>query len=203
MNKLDFNKIMIERLSGFEEKPRLLLHSCCAPCSSHCLSVLTPLAKVSVLYFNPNIYPVEEYEKRKSEQKRLIESAFPEVELLDADYDHDAFLRAAAGLEEEREGGARCEKCFRLRLERAAREAKAGGFDLFATTLTVSPHKNAPLINAIGLEEGEKAGVEFLPSDFKKRDGYLHSVRLSEKYALYRQNYCGCEFSLDIDNKKL
>ena len=203
MNKLDFNKIMIERLSGFEEKPRLLLHSCCAPCSSHCLSVLAPLAKVSVLYFNPNIYPREEYEKRKSEQKRLIESAFPEVELLDADYDHDAFLRAAAGLEEEREGGARCEKCFRLRLERAAREAKAGGFDLFATTLTVSPHKNAPLINAIGLEEGEKAGVEFLPSDFKKRDGYLHSVRLSEKYALYRQNYCGCEFSLDIDNKKL
>ena len=203
MNKLDFNKIMIERLSGFEEKPRLLLHSCCAPCSSHCLSVLAPLAKVSVLYFNPNIYPREEYEKRKSEQKRLIESAFPEVELLDADYDHDAFLRAAAGLEEEREGGARCEKCFRLRLERAAREAKAGGFDLFATTLTVSPHKNAPLINAIGLEEGEKAGAEFLPSDFKKRDGYLHSVRLSEKYALYRQNYCGCEFSLDIDNKKL
>ena len=194
---------MIERLSGFEEKPRLLLHSCCAPCSSHCLSVLAPLAKVSVLYFNPNIYPREEYEKRKSEQKRLIESAFPEVELLDADYDHDAFLRAAAGLEEEREGGARCEKCFRLRLERAAREAKAGGFDLFATTLTVSPHKNAPLINAIGLEEGEKAGAEFLPSDFKKRDGYLHSVRLSEKYALYRQNYCGCEFSLDIDNKKL
>ena len=194
---------MIERLSGFEEKPRLLLHSCCAPCSSHCLSVLAPLAKVSVLYFNPNIYPREEYEKRKSEQKRLIESAFPEVELLDADYDHDAFLRAAAGLEEEREGGARCEKCFRLRLERAAREAKAGGFDLFATTLTVSPHKNAPLINAIGLEEGEKAGVEFLPSDFKKRDGYLHSVRLSEKYALYRQNYCGCEFSLDIDNKRL
>ncbi len=194
---------MIERLSGFEEKPRLLLHSCCAPCSSHCLSVLTPLAKVSVLYFNPNIYPREEYEKRKSEQKRLIESAFPEVELLDADYDHDAFLRAAAGLEEEREGGARCEKCFRLRLERAAREAKAGGFDLFATTLTVSPHKNAPLINAIGLKEGEKAGAEFLPSDFKKRDGYLHSVRLSEKYALYRQNYCGCEFSLDIDNKRL
>lgn len=194
---------MIERLSGFEEKPRLLLHSCCAPCSSHCLSVLTPLAKVSVLYFNPNIYPREEYEKRKSEQKRLIESAFPEVELLDADYDHDAFLRAAAGLEEEREGGARCEKCFRLRLERAAREAKAGDFDLFATTLTVSPHKNAPLINAIGLEEGEKAGVEFLPSDFKKRDGYLHSIRLSEKYALYRQNYCGCEFSLDIDNKRL
>lgn len=203
MNKLDFNKIMIERLSGFEEKPRLLLHSCCAPCSSHCLSVLAPLAKVSVLYFNPNIYPREEYEKRKSEQKRLIESAFPEAELLDADYDHDAFLRAAAGLEGEREGGARCEKCFRLRLERAAREAKAGGFDLFATTLTVSPHKNAPLINAIGLEEGEKAGVEFLPSDFKKRDGYLHSVRLSEKYALYRQNYCGCEFSLDIDNKRL
>lgn len=182
----------------------VLLHSCCAPCSSAIVEcMLANGIRPTVFYCNPNIYPREEYEKRKSEQKRLIESAFPEAELLDADYDHDAFLRAAAGLEGEREGGARCEKCFRLRLERAAREAKAGGFDLFATTLTVSPHKNAPLINAIGLEEGEKAGVEFLPSDFKKRDGYLHSVRLSEKYALYRQNYCGCEFSLDIDNKKL
>ena len=193
--KEDFNKLMLQRLGGADEAPRLLLHSCCAPCSSHCLSVLVPLAKVTIFYFNPNIYPYEEYLKRKSEQIRLLKQAYPQAEFLDCDYDHNLFLRVAKGLEEEKEGGARCSKCFELRLTAAARAAKAGGFDMFATTLTVSPHKNAPLINAVGRAVGEREGVEFLPSDFKKQDGYLHSIRLSQEFSLYRQNYCGCEFA--------
>ena len=198
--KTDYNKLMLERLSAAQTPPSLLLHSCCAPCSSHCLSVLTPLAKVTVLYFNPNIFPAEEYEKRKSEQMRFIKEAYPQVKVCDCDYDHALFLAAVKGLEGEKEGGARCTECFRLRLTAAARAAKTLGCDMFATTLTVSPHKNAPLINEIGREIQAREGVEFLPSDFKKKEGYKHSILLSRRYSLYRQNYCGCEFSLAKDN---
>lgn len=198
--KTDYNKLMLERLSAAQTPPSLLLHSCCAPCSSHCLSVLAPLAKVTVLYFNPNIFPVEEYEKRKSEQMRFIKEAYPQVKVCDCDYDHTLFLAAVKGLEGEKEGGARCTECFRLRLTAAAQAAKTLGCDMFATTLTVSPHKNAPLINEIGREIQAREGVEFLPSDFKKKEGYKHSILLSRRYSLYRQNYCGCEFSLAKDN---
>lgn len=198
--KPDYNKLMLERLSAAQTPPSLLLHSCCAPCSSHCLSVLAPLAKVTVLYFNPNIFPVEEYEKRKSEQMRFIKEAYPQVKVCDCDYDHTLFLAAVKGLEGEKEGGARCTECFRLRLTAAAQAAKTLGCDMFATTLTVSPHKNAPLINEIGREIQAREGVEFLPSDFKKKEGYKHSILLSRRYSLYRQNYCGCEFSLAKDN---
>ena len=198
--KTDYNKLMLERLSAAQTPPSLLLHSCCAPCSSHCLSVLAPLAKVTVLYFNPNIFPVEEYEKRKSEQMRFIKEAYPQVKVCDCDYDHTLFLAAVKGLEGEKEGGARCTECFRLRLTAAARAAKTLGCDMFATTLTVSPHKNASLINEIGREIQAREGVEFLPSDFKKKEGYKHSILLSRRYSLYRQNYCGCEFSLAKDN---
>lgn len=198
--KTDYNKLMLERLSAAQTPPSLLLHSCCAPCSSHCLSVLAPLAKVTVLYFNPNIFPVEEYEKRKSEQMRFIKEAYPQVKVCDCDYDHTLFLAAVKGLEGEKEGGARCTECFRLRLTAAARAAKTLGCDMFATTLTVSPHKNALLINETGREIQAREGVEFLPSDFKKKEGYKHSILLSRRYSLYRQNYCGCEFSLAKDN---
>lgn len=198
--KTDYNKLMLERLSAAQTPPSLLLHSCCAPCSSHCLSVLAPLAKVTVLYFNPNIFPAEEYEKRKSEQMRFIKEAYPQVKVCDCDYDHTLFLAAVKGLEGEKEGGARCTECFRLRLTAAARAAKTLGCDMFATTLTVSPHKNAPLINETGREIQAREGVEFLPSDFKKKEGYKHSILLSRRYSLYRQNYCGCEFSLAKDN---
>ena len=198
--KTDYNKLMLERLSAAQTPPSLLLHSCCAPCSSHCLSVLAPLAKVTVLYFNPNIFPAEEYEKRKSEQMRFIKEAYPQVKVCDCDYDHTLFLAAVKGLEGEKEGGARCTECFRLRLTAAARAAKTLGCDMFATTLTVSPHKNASLINEIGREIQAREGVEFLPSDFKKKEGYKHSILLSRRYSLYRQNYCGCEFSLAKDN---
>ncbi len=198
--KTDYNKLMLERLSAAQTPPSLLLHSCCAPCSSHCLSVLASLAKVTVLYFNPNIFPAEEYEKRKSEQMRFIKEAYPQVKVCDCDYDHALFLAAVKGLEGEKEGGARCTECFRLRLTAAARAAKTLGCDMFATTLTVSPHKNAPLINETGREIQAREGVEFLPSDFKKKEGYKHSILLSRRYSLYRQNYCGCEFSLAKDN---
>ena len=198
--KTDYNKLMLERLSAAQTPPSLLLHSCCAPCSSHCLSVLAPLAKVTVLYFNPNIFPAEEYEKRKSEQMRFIKEAYPQVKVCDCDYDHTLFLAAVKGLEGEKEGGARCTECFRLRLTAAARAAKTLGCDMFATTLTVSPHKNASLINETGREIQAREGVEFLPSDFKKKEGYKHSILLSRRYSLYRQNYCGCEFSLAKDN---
>ena len=193
MNAVNYDKLMQEELKGARDK-RLLLHSCCAPCSSHCLSELSPQIGVTVLYYNPNLDCAEEYEKRKREQIRFLRETGL-ADFLDCDYAPEEYLAAVRGLEEEKEGGARCAVCFRLRLERTAREAKARGFDYFATTLTVSPLKNAKLINTIGFAVAEEVGVKYLPSDFKKRGGYLHSVRLSEKYGLYRQDYCGCAFS--------
>ena len=193
MNAVNYDKLMQEELKGARDK-RLLLHSCCAPCSSHCLSELSPQIGVTVLYYNPNLDCAEEYEKRKREQLRFLRETGL-ADFLDCDYAPEEYLFSVRGLEEEKEGGARCAVCFRLRLERTAREAKARGFDYFATTLTVSPLKNAKLINTIGFAVAEEVGVKYLPSDFKKRGGYLHSVRLSEKYGLYRQDYCGCAFS--------
>lgn len=178
--------------------PSLLLHSCCAPCSSYVLEYLTKYFKVTVFYYNPNIYPSAEFEKRRDEQARLIRAAdYPNpVELIVPEYDQQEFYSAAASYENEREGGLRCSQCFALRLSRTAKEAKALGFDMFSTTLTVSPHKNAQIINPIGLEIGEKIGIPFLVSDFKKRNGYKRSIELSEKYGLYRQNWCGCRFAM-------
>ena len=193
MNAVNYDKLMQEELRGARDK-RLLLHSCCAPCSSHCLSELSPQIGVTVLYYNPNLDCAGEYEKRKREQLRFLRETGL-ADFLDCDYAPEDYLAAVRGLEEEKEGGARCAVCFRLRLDRTAREAKARGFDYFATTLTVSPLKNAKLINTIGFAVAEEVGVKYLPSDFKKRGGYLHSVRLSEKYGLYRQDYCGCAFS--------
>ena len=200
MNAVNYDKLMQEELKGAQDK-RLLLHSCCAPCSSHCLSELSPQIGVTVLYYNPNLDCAEEYEKRKREQLRFLRETGL-ADFLDCDYAPEDYLFSVRGLEEEKEGGARCAVCFRLRLERTAREAKARGFDYFATTLTVSPLKNAKLINTIGFAVAEEVGVKYLPSDFKKRGGYLHSVRLSEEYGLYRQDYCGCAFSKAEREKK-
>lgn len=193
MNAVNYDKLMQEELKGARDK-RLLLHSCCAPCSSHCLSELSLQIGVTVLYYNPNLDCAGEYEKRKREQLRFLRETGL-ADFLDCDYAPEEYLAAVRGLEEEKEGGARCAVCFRLRLDRTAREAKARGFDYFATTLTVSPLKNAKLINTIGFAVAEEVGVKYLPSDFKKRGGYLHSVKLSEEYGLYRQDYCGCAFS--------
>jgi len=174
-------------------RPTLLLHSCCGPCSSYVLEYLTRHFDVTVLFYGPNIQPEAEYEKRLHFQKAVLDR-FP-ARLLDCGYDGAAFEQIARGLEAEPEGGARCTACFLLRLEETARRAAAGGFDFFCTTLTVSPHKDAERINRIGQAMGERYGVRWLPSDFKKRGGYLRSIQLAKEFELYRQDWCGCRFS--------
>ena len=176
-----------------DSRPKLLLHSCCAPCSSYVISYLAQAFNVTVFYYNPNISPREEYEKRKAEQLRLIQTLG--VNFLDCEYEGEAFTLAAQGLENEPERGARCTKCFALRLQKTAQAAKDGGFPWFCTTLSVSPLKSAPLLNQIGQEMGKEYGTNFLPSDFKKKGGYLQSIELSRAHGLYRQDYCGCAFS--------
>ena len=175
-------------------RPRILLQSCCGPCSSYVLEYLTQFFDVTILFYNPNIYPPEEYEKRLSEQRRLLSLAEfgSRVGIAEVEYDPEAFTRCAQGLESEREGGARCERCFELRLARTALMASEDGFDYFGSTLTVSPHKNAALINAVGERLAAQSGVKWLPSDCKKREGYKQSVELSKQFDLYRQDYCGC-----------
>jgi predicted adenine nucleotide alpha hydrolase (AANH) superfamily ATPase len=181
----------IARLAG--EKKRLLLHSCCAPCSTRALELLADAFQLTVYYYNPNIEPRAEYEHRLSEQARLLSAKG--IALAEGEWDPAPFLAAARGMEGEPEGGARCFLCYETRLSGAARYAKENGFDYFATTLTVSPHKNAQKLNEIGFRLGEEVGVAFLPTDFKKRGGYQRSVELSREYGLYRQDYCGCRYS--------
>jgi len=178
-------------------KPRLLLHSCCGPCSSYVLKYLEPYFNLTVYYYNPSIFPREEYLHRKAEQKRLIEAmnaAGCAISFAEGDYRHEDYLQLIKGLEAEPEGGERCHLCYRQRLLGAVKYAKAGGFDWYCTTLTVSPYKNAALLNELGRQLGEEYGVPFLPSDFKKKDGCKQSIALSKQYGLYRQDYCGCEF---------
>ena len=175
------------------QKPALLLQSCCGPCSSYVLEYLTQHFDVTVLYYNPNIQPEAEYEKRLFYQREVLKHI--PAKLIECTYDGAAFEKIAAGYEGEPEGGARCTRCFLLRLEETAKRAKAGGFDFFCTTLTVSPHKDAERINRIGGELGEKYGVRWLPSDFKKRNGYLRSIQLAKEFELYRQDWCGCGYS--------
>ena len=180
--------------------PRLLLHSCCAPCSSHVISVLSADYSLTVFYFNPNIYPFGEYEKRKNQQLKLLTSARYDnpVSFIDGDYNREQFTSAVKGLEQAAEGGARCRVCFTLRLSETARTAKLSGFDIMATTLSVSPRKDAAAINEIGSECAKQQGIAWLSADFKKDGGWQNSVALSKRYGLYRQRYCGCEHSLRI-----
>ena len=180
------------------KRPRLLLHSCCGPCSSSVLELLTKTFDVTLLWYNPNLYPQEEFDRRFAAQLELIEKMglAEEVSVLAESRKHGDFLARAKGLENEPEGGARCTECFRLRLVECAKLAKQYGFDCFCTTLTLSRHKDAVRINALGEEIGKAFGVKWLPSDFKKRGGELRSQQLSEQHGIYRQNYCGCEFSL-------
>ncbi|MBQ8227449.1 MAG: epoxyqueuosine reductase QueH [Clostridia bacterium] len=201
MEKQNYQKLMEEQIASLDGVPTLLLQSCCGPCSSYVLEVLAQYFNVTVLYYNPNIYPEEEYNKRLSEQIKIINS-MPlknKVELMPCDYDEQEFLDIAKGFESEREGGARCKECFVLRLGKTAALAKEKGFDFFTTTLTVSPHKNAQLLNQIGKELEEKYGVKYLFADFKKKEGYKRSIQLSKEYDLYRQEYCGCRFSLKVE----
>lgn len=180
----------------------VLLHSCCAPCSSACIERLCDRCDITVYYYNPNIGEEAEYLKRKEEQIRLINAYNSEkkgkyeIKILDADYDPESFTAMAKGMEDCPERGPRCHKCYELRMRRTAEAAlEAGGFDLFATTLTLSPLKDSEAINRIGFKIEEETGMKYLPSDFKKRNGYLRSIELSKEYDLYRQNYCGCIYS--------
>ena len=185
----------ISALSG--KRPKLLLHACCAPCSSYVLEYLSSHFDITVFFFNPNISPESEYEFRKNELLRLI-NEMPlsnTVNVMFGRYDPNEFYEMARGLEELNEGGERCRRCYRLRLSECARVAKENGFDYFTTTLSISPYKNAEWLNTIGSEEGKNAGIEYLFSDFKKKNGYKRSCELSAEYSLYRQDYCGCEFS--------
>ena len=180
-------------IKSLNYKPSLLLHSCCGPCSTEVLTYLAPYFNITVLYYNPNIEPFEEYLIRKNEQIRFInEFKHDNIKFLDCDYENEVFHENIKGLENEREGKARCPVCFRVRLDYTARKAKELNFEYFGTTLTVSPHKNSKQINILGGIIGDKYNVKYLFSDFKKKDGYKKSVELAKKYNLYRQDYCGC-----------
>ncbi len=187
---------LIAGLNG--RRPRLLLHSCCGPCSSSVLEYLTEYFDVGLLWYNPNIYPQAEFDLRLETQLKLIEAAgfSGRVQIIALPWRPEDYYGRIAGLEKEPEHGRRCAVCFRLRLEETARQTKRLGYEWFCTTLTLSRHKNAELINALGREIGEREGVKWLPSDFKKRGRELRSAQLSREYGLYRQDYCGCEFSL-------
>ena len=188
---------LIERLSKEEKVPKLLLHSCCAPCSSYVLEYLSNYFEITVFYYNPNIFPENEYTKRILEQQTLISDMKVKhpVSFLAGNYDRERFFQIAEGLEHLREGGERCFKCYELRLEEAAKIAQDAGFDYFTTTLSISPLKNADKLNEIGTRLADKYGVQYLQSDFKKKNGYKRSIELSNEYGLYRQDYCGCEYS--------
>lgn len=177
-------------------RPSLLLHACCAPCSSYCIEYLHEHFDISLLFYNPNIFPSEEYTHRVSELKRLVSEMGLSIPVLECENDTESFYALAKGRENIREGGARCFDCYRLRLEKTARLAKEKDFDYFTTTLSISPLKNAGKLREIGLELEGEYGVKNLPSDFKKKEGYKRSIELSKKYNLYRQDYCGCEYSV-------
>ena len=202
MNNRNYSKELDAYIEDFQKKgeyPKLLLHACCAPCSSYCLEFLRNYFDVTVFFYNPNITEEAEYSKRVLEEKRLIgeynKLEGRKIEILEGEYKPSDFFEAVRGFEDCREGGDRCRKCFELRLSETAKVAKEEGFDFFTTTLTISPLKNADVLNEVGEAAGAAEGIAFLPSDFKKKNGYKRSIELSKEYGLYRQDYCGCGFS--------
>ena len=200
MNKINYQKELDKLIAKFTEEgrvPSLLLHSCCAPCSSYCIEYLSQYFHVTVFYYNPNIYPDDEYYHRVKEQQRFI-NEFPTkypVDFIEGDYDKSSFYDIAKGLEREPEKGKRCHKCYDLRLRRTATVAKEKMFDFFSTTLTISPMKDSQVLNEIGEAIGKELGVNWLYSDFKKKEGYKRSTEISKEYDMYRQDYCGCVYS--------
>lgn len=199
MKKEDFNKLMENEILSLKNKPNLLLHACCAPCSSSVLERLNEHFNITVFFYNPNMDTKDEYEKRRIEAIDLINKLNSKnnnkINIVSLEYNHEEFLDKILGLENEKEGGNRCYKCFHLRLNKTADYAKENKFDYFTTTLSVSPYKNAKMLNDIGQTLQEKYNIKYLFSDFKKKDGYKRSIELSKVYNLYRQDYCGCEFS--------
>lgn len=195
--KINYQLKMEEIISSLDGVKKLLVHACCAPCSSYVLEYLSNYFEITVLFYNPNIDEKEEYEKRALELKRLVSTVNykNKVDVVILDHDPSEFYQVVKGLENELEGGPRCFKCYRLRMEKAAKYAKENNFDYFTTTLSISPYKNSSKLNEIGSILEKEYGIKYLYSDFKKKNGYKRSIELSKKYSLYRQNFCGCKFS--------
>lgn len=191
--KIDYNKMMHEEITSFGGKPKLVLHCCCAPCSSAVIEKISQYFDITYLFFNPNIYPESEYNLRKHEFLKLG------VKVVDLGYNHNEFLNLVAGKEHEKEGGSRCQLCIANRMEMAFKYAQENKFDVITTTLSISPHKDAEFINKTGEELQRKYGVKFLHADFKKENGYLKSIQICKNLGIYRQDYCGCEFSRKND----
>lgn len=206
MNKINYNLEMKKLINCLQTKPKLLLHSCCAPCSSSVLKRLVDYFDITIFFYNPNMDSLEEFNKRKDEEKRLIKTLNKDfgydIKIVDCKYNKKDYDNLILGLENEREGGKRCDVCYNLRLTKTCDYAVKNGFEYFTTTLSVSPYKNAEKLNKIGLELQDKYKIKFLVADFKKDNGYLESIELSKKYNLYRQDYCGCVFSKNAKNTK-
>lgn len=193
--KVDYNKIMQEEISSFGENPKLLLHCCCAPCSSAVIEKLKNYFDITFYFYNPSIFPQEEYEKRAKEFEKL------NIKIVKANYDHSHFLDLIEGKENEKEGGKRCQICIADRLNQSFQYAVRNNYDVITTTLSISPHKDAEFINILGEQLEQKYGIKFLHSDFKKQNGYLRSIQICKDLNIYRQEYCGCEFSLNNAKK--
>lgn len=193
--KINYNNVLKELINTLDYKPKLLLHSCCGPCSTHVISVLENHFDITIIYYNPNIEPEEEYLKRKNEQIKFLKEK--NIPLLDIDYNHEEFVKLSHNLENEPEGGKRCSLCINHRLSVTKEKALENNFEYFGTTLTVSPHKNSELINNLGnaLQDNK---IKYLFSDFKKENGYLDSIKLAKEYNLYRQDYCGCLYAKNV-----
>ena len=196
--KINYDRLMMDEIESLDSKKKLLLHSCCGPCSSSVIERLKDYFDLTVIYYNPNIEPKEEYEKRKDVQIKFLERLG--ISYIEAPYENNEFRKLTNNLAGLPEGGSRCMVCYGLRLKYTANIAKKEKFDYFTTTLTVSPHKNADIINKIGISIGEYKKIKYLPSDFKKRDGYKRSIELCKKFCLYRQNYCGCLYAKGLSN---
>ena len=201
---MNYQVKMQEILNNLKAKKKLLLHACCAPCSSAVLEAISKYFDITILYYNPNITSIDEYDKRYEELKKFISQVnfFNDVNILNVDYNNKEFFCAIKGLEGEKEGGLRCFSCYKLRMKKTALMAKELGFDYFTTTLSISPYKNVNYINEIGESLEKEVGIKYLYADFKKKNGYKRSIELSKKYNLYRQDYCGCIFS-KIERKKM
>ncbi|UHR02818.1 epoxyqueuosine reductase QueH [Peptoniphilus sp. GNH] len=203
MNNINYNNEMEKIINSLDKRPRLLLHSCCGPCSTSVLERLASHFDLTIFFYNPNIYPEEEFYKRARVQKELLKKMGLSISLVLGEYDDSIYYSSVKGFENQKEGSLRCYKCYEFRMREAALYAKKHAFDYFTTTLSVSPYKRANWINEIGLELEKTVGIKFLYSDFKKKDGYKRSIELSKTYDLYRQDYCGCSFSKKEAEEKL
>ncbi|MBR6778721.1 MAG: epoxyqueuosine reductase QueH [Clostridia bacterium] len=192
--KIDYNKLMHQEISSFGKKPKLLLHCCCAPCSSAVIEKISQFFDITYYYYNPNIYPEQEYELRKDEFAKLG------VKIISEEYNHQDFLNVVKGFEQDKEGGNRCKICIAQRMDKSFEYAKAHGFDIVTTTLSISPHKDAIFINQTGENLSKKYDIMYLHADFKKENGYLRSTQICKQKEIYRQDYCGCEFSINNQN---